>query len=616
MDEDKSIPLLLQNGRDIISGFVQTLPDQPGVYRMLGANNKVLYVGKAKSLKKRVCCYTRILALSQRLQRMVSQTVDMEFLTTHSEVEALLLEATLIKKLLPQYNILLRDDKACAKIAISKTHPFPQLTKTRSKSNSHWEFFGQYASGESADNTLAALYKAFKLRSCNDSYFSTRKRPCLQYHIKRCSAPCVDFITREEYAQSLKQARDVLNGKTKIVQQAIAEKMYHASEEMHYELASIYRDQIQALTRAQLKTHIHIKDVTDADIIAIASQDGRCCVQVIFYRNNSYCGSKTFFPEQVHDLPQEEILYDFISLFYQSNIPPRIILINQTVQKASIIQTALSQLAGHGVEIICPQRGDKTNIVQHAQKNAFDALVRKLSSSLSIVQLTQGLAEAFDLSGINRIEVYDNSHIQGSHAIGAMVVSGADGFIKSAYRKFNIKSNMQPGDDCAMMREVVSRRFANCAEQNFIFPDLMLIDGGKGQYNAVVAVLKDLGIGHIKVVAISKGKQRIAGEEKLYTLERGEFKLSKNDPVFYYIQRLRDEAHRFAINTHRQKRGKSLNKSLIDDIPHVGVKRKKLLLQHFGSAKAIADATVCDLQKAEGISGNLAMLIYEYFHNK
>lgn len=609
----------LQQGSDLIKAYVKTLPNKPGVYRMINSRGDVLYVGKAKNLRNRVTSYTQVEKLPLRLQRMVAETVKMEFVTTRSEVEALLLESNLIKKFLPRYNILLKDSKSFVYMFIQGDHDFPLITKHRGERKQKGWYYGPFASVQAVNETLVSLHKVFRLRSCSDTVFASRRRPCLQYHIKRCTAPCVGYISKEDYAESVKETRDVLEGKDTQVMNALNEHMMRASVAQDYEQAAMYRDRIKGLSFVLLQQSVHVPGLKDADVLAVAQEAGQVCIQVFFYRMGSNYGSRVFFPTHHKDDTPQEVLAAFMGQLYEEQPPPKLILVNCDLEERSLLEEALSLKADTKVEIKQPQRGKMADLVLHAGQNALDALKRKLAEHTSRRAVLQQLAERFGLMGPpRRIEIYDNSHISGTNAIGAMVVAGPDGFMKNSYRKFNIKNTeLTPGDDYGMMREVFSRRFkrslAHDLDQDSM-PDFIIVDGGKGQLRAVMETLFDQGVMDIPVVAIAKGPERIVGEERFFMPDRDEFRLDKKDPVFYYIQTLRDEAHRFAVGSHRMRRSKTFKKSLLDDISGIGPKRKQALLRHFGSAVGVSRAGVADLLEVEGISEALAQQIYDHFH--
>jgi excinuclease ABC subunit C len=628
------------SGAQIIESFVKTLPGLPGIYRMLNAAGDVLYVGKAKNLKKRVHSYTLPQKQPLRIQRMIAQTVHMEFATTHTETEALLLEANLIKKLKPRYNILLRDDKSFPYILITGDHDFPLVTKHRGAKTRKGEYFGPFASGGAVNETLAVLHKAFMLRNCSDSIFAERTRPCLQYQIKRCTAPCVAKVSREEYAKQVDMARQFLSGKSRKIQERLVREMQDASDRRDFESAAALRDRIRALTHIQSHQIVSIDGMKDTDIHALYQKDGLSCVQVFFFRGGQNFGNRAYFPRHEKDETPEDILSAFIMQFYANKPVPEEILVNVNVSEKPVMAKALN------ATLTRPARGGKKELLDMAVKNAREALERKRATDASQSEILEKLAENFGLEAPpERIEVYDNSHISGTHALGAMIVAGAEGFQKSSYRKFNFKSPPHPnllpqgekgllsspsplagegrgegktaGDDVAMMREMITRRFQPLIrdETNAPWPDLLLIDGGQGQLNAVLQVMADLGVSDIPVVAIAKGPDRNAGRERFFIPGKSAFSLEPNDPVLYFLQRIRDEAHRFAITSHRAKRSRAIASNPLDEVPEIGAKRKKALLLHFGSAKAVAESGLADLQKVEGISKAMARKIYDFFHD-
>ena len=610
----------LTQGAEVIRGYLRTLPNSPGVYRMMNADGDVLYVGKAKNLKKRVVNYTQVMKLPTRLQRMVAETTTMEFVTTHTEVEALLLESNLIKRLMPRYNVLLRDDKSFPYIKITRDHDYPQLTKHRGVRDKSADYFGPFASGSAVNRTVTALQRAFQLRNCADTVYATRTRPCLQHQIKRCTAPCVGRVTPEEYQAQVAQARAFLSGKSRDIQAEMAKQMQAAAEALDFETAARYRDRIRALTATQAHQDINIEGIDDADVIACHQDGGSTCIQVFFFRGGSNYGNRAYFPSHDKNLELPEVLGAFISQFYDNKPSPRLILVSHEPAEQELIAEALSLRAGHKVEIVEPKRGDKRRLLDHALVNAKEALGRRLSESASQARLLEGVAEVFGLDSTpERIEVYDNSHIQGTNAIGAMIVAGPDGLMKNSYRKFNIRSDIAPGDDYGMMREVLTRRFSRAIKEDpdrerGTWPDLVLIDGGQGQLSAAMEVMNELDITNLAVVSIAKGPDRNAGRERFFMPNRPPFGMDPKDPVLYFLQRLRDEAHRFAIGTHRARRTKAIGQSVIDEIPGIGPSRKKALLHHFGSARAIERAGLADLEGVEGISGTVAKKIYEHFH--
>ncbi|MCB2091638.1 MAG: excinuclease ABC subunit UvrC [Alphaproteobacteria bacterium] len=611
----------MNEGIEIIKSYLKNLGTNPGVYRMIDSDENVLYVGKAKNLSNRVKSYTNLRGQSYRIAKMISLTRSMEFVSTHTEVEALLLEANLIKRYKPRYNILLRDDKSFPYILIDKTHPSPRVLKHRGAKKKDGYYFGPFASVSAVNASLNILQKAFSLRTCSDSIFNSRSRPCLLYQIKRCSAPCVGKISEKDYDALVNEAHDFLSGRSDSIKRRFTEKMNEASNQQQYELAAVYRDRLKALVAVQSRQDATNGKLEEADVIAAYKDGGQTCIEVFFYRAGQNWGNKAYFPR--HDMDQQigEILPAFISQFYDNKMAPKKILINSSIKQKALLEEALSMNAGHKVKITMPQRGANLLLVEMVEKNAREALERRVAETASQTKLLAGVADLFDLdSPPNRIEVYDNSHISGTSALGAMIVAGPEGFEKNAYRKFNIKSeDLVPGDDFGMMREVMTRRFKRQLREDPdrnapTWPDLLLIDGGKGQLSAVCSVLEDLGLTDIPVVSIAKGPDRNAGREDFYLPGKSPFKLPPNDPVLYYLQRLRDESHRFVIGSHRTKRAQKMHKSLLDGLPRVGAVRKKALLMHFGSAKAVSDAAINDLQKVDGISQALATQIYDYFH--
>lgn len=612
----------LKRGVEIIKGYLRTLPDRPGVYRMLNDDGDALYVGKARSLKKRVTNYTMPVKLPIRLQRMIAETTQMEFVTTHTEVEALLLESNLIKKLMPRYNVLLRDDKTFPHILITGGQDFPQLTKHRGTRTEAGSYYGPFASAGAVNRVLTALQRAFQLRTCADTVFNTRTRPCLQYQIKRCTAPCVEKVTPIEYAEQVREARQFLEGRSRDIQAELAADMQAAAEALEFERAAKLRDRIRALTAIQAHQDINVEGVDDADIIAAYQDGGSTCVQVFFFRGGRNYGNRAYFPSHDKVLEVEEVLAAFIAQFYDNKAAPALILVSHDLPEQELLEEALSVRAGSKVELHAPKRGDKKRLVDHAVNNARDAHGRRLAETGSQAKLLAGVAEAFGLAEPpQRIEVYDNSHIQGAHAIGGMIVAGPDGFIKNAYRKFTIKTEGAAGDDFAMMREVFTRRFERALKEDperagETWPDLVLIDGGEGQLGVVMEVMAELGIEDVPLVAIAKGPDRDAGRERFFMPGRPPFGMEHKSPVLYYLQRLRDEAHRFAIGTHRAKREKAISASPLDEIQGIGPRRKKALLLHFGSARAVSRAGLADLQAVEGISAAVARIIYDHFHGE
>lgn len=612
---DIKIPPRLQQGIDLIRDEVSRLSDASGVYRMLNDKGVVLYVGKAKSLKKRVANYTQVARLPHRLQRMVSETRKMEFILTRTEVEALLLEANLIKTLDPVYNILMKDDKSYPYIHLSDTLGFPKVLRFRGKPDKDGDYFGPFASGYAVYETLEIIQRVFQLRNCKDTDFTTRKTPCLQYHIKRCTAPCVGRVTEEQYAQQVSDTKDFLTGKSREVQEKIQIKMMEASENKAYEQAAFYRDRIKILTSIQSRQGIDGFAVGDADMIAMTLDKGQVCIQIFFFRNGQSYGNRSFFPVHTDDVSDDEIMASFIAQFYTGkHIPPEI-LVNLLPYENHVLEEALAQLADRKISIAVPQRGKRKDIMGMVVQNAREALQRHLLQKQNDDLALEKIAEIFEMEKLpERIEIYDNSHTGGTNMVGGMVVAGRDGFIKKAYRKFNIREAVA-ADDYGMMREVMRRRFAKI-EHDENFPDLLLIDGGQGQLTVVKEELDVLGLfDKLTVVGISKGEDRNAGREKFHMAGREIFQLPLNDPTLQYLQRLRDEAHRFAIGSHRIKRNKSIEISVLDDISGIGPSRKKALIHHFGSAKAVQDATIEDISKVSGISREMAQKIYGFFHS-
>lgn len=587
---------------------------------MINVRDEVLYVGKAKSLKNRVINYTQPERLSIRIQRMVSETTRMEFVTTHTELEALLLEINLIKKLSPRYNILMRDSKSFAFIRITGGHSYPLLTKHRGARNLPGDYYGPFASAEAVNTTLTTLHRAFLLRSCPDTIFASRQRPCLQYQIKRCSAPCVGYISFEEYQKLVQQTRDFLAGKSHQVQKDLAEDMEKASEGRAYEKAAIYRDRIRALTAIQAHQIINTTSVDDADIFAIYMARGKTCLQLFLFRNGSNYGSSSSFPSHGEDVSPDEVLEASIAQFYGDTPPPPFILLNRRLPNHKLMEAALSQKAGKRVQILVPKTGPKADLVHHAFTNAKESFERHMAEKASQEELLRTFMEVFELSSFpHRIEVYDNSHIQGACPVGAMIVAGPEGFLKKAYRKFNIRSqHFSPGDDYGMLREVLMRRFSKALAQDkddtSQWPEVVLIDGGKGQLSVAEATFADLGISDIQLIAIAKGPDRNAGRETFHLPGKPPFQLPSTHKLLYYLQKLRDEAHRFAIGAHRTRRVKAISLSKLDNIPGIGAARKRALLQHFGSAKGVEGAGLKDLEAVKGINKSVAKKIYDYFH--
>ena len=614
----ENIPTLA-GGREIIQRYVAQLPLLPGVYRMIDAQGNVLYIGKAKQLKNRVSNYVNVGALNTRLQRMVSLTATMEFITTRSEAEALLLEANLIKKHMPRYNILLRDDKSFPYIFFSGDHPYPRLGKHRGAKTPKGKYYGPFVSGLAVNETITLLQKAFLLRPCSDNIFKNRSRPCLQYQIKRCSAPCVGLISEADYAALAKQAQDFLSGKSRQIQDELVKEMQQLSLNMHFEKASIIRDRIKALTQIQQDHHLNNHGLGDADVIAIARESGMCCVQLFSFRGGRNYGNKSWFPQHTMDSTDSEIISLFMAHYYQTQPVPALIYVSHVLEEVTVLEEALRLNVDYKVEIFTPIRGQKRDVIDEVARNAKEALMRHMTMQVSQRQALKEVAKLFGLDEApERIEVYDNSHIMGTNAVGGMIVAGRDGFIKNAYRKFNIKNpSTVPGDDYGMMREVLTRRFKALqegTEQAGRTPELVLIDGGAGHLKVVNEVFEELGVQGVVLAAISKGVDRNAGREWFHMIGREPFQLPENDPVLHYLQRIRDEAHRYAIGTHRAKRSKVLQSSPLDAITQIGPSRKKALLLHFGSAREVSAASLSDIEKVPGISTSMAKIIYEHFH--
>ena len=610
----------LEAGVKAIRNVLKTLPVRPGVYRMQDAKGDVLYVGKARALKNRVTNYTQVAKLPKRLQRMVSQTRSMTIVTTRTEAEALLLEAQLIKRFRPAYNVLLRDDKSFPFILLREDHPFPQVRKHRGARRTKGQYFGPFASAGSVTSTLNALQKLFLLRSCSDSFFANRTRPCLLYQIRRCSAPCVGRIDEAEYAELVADAKLFLAGKSTGVQARLGKQMAEAAEKQDFELAAVYRDRLRALTYVQGSQTVHAEGLGDGDIFALACKAGQMCIQAFFIRGGQNWGHRSFFPAHTVDVPEAEVLSGFLMQFYEEVPPPKRILVDRDLPEATLIAEALAERADRKVEISRPVRGDRRKLIEQAKRNAEEALERRMAESTTQGKLLRELAEVFELAEPpKRIEVYDNSHIMGTNATGAMIVAGPEGFRKNSYRKFNIKSGVTPGDDFGMMREVLERRFARLEKEDpdrsgGEWPDLLLIDGGKGQITAVCDILESAGVHDVPVVGVAKGPDRNAGREVFHLPDGREITLPPNSALLFYLQRLRDEAHRFAIGTHRAKRAKSLTTSTLDEVPGIGPNRKRALLMHFGTARAVKGAALDDLERAPGISKAMARQIYDYFH--
>ncbi|MCL6729349.1 excinuclease ABC subunit UvrC [Sphingomonas hankyongi] len=611
----------LEKGIAAIREVWKTLPIRPGVYRMQDARGDVLYVGKARALKNRVTNYTQVAKLPKRLQRMVAQTRSMTIVTTRTEAEALLLEAQLIKRFRPPYNVLLRDDKSFPFILLREDHAFPRVQKHRGARRIKGQYYGPFASAGSVTRTLNALQKLFLLRSCSDSFFENRARPCLLYQIKRCSAPCVGRISGADYDELVDDAKAFLAGKSTNVQARLSRLMAQAADKRDYELAAVYRDRLRALTYIQGSQTVHAEGLGDGDVFALACKAGTMSIQAFFIRGGQNWGHRAFFPAHTSDVPEAEVLSSFLVQFYEDMPPPRRILVDRELPDQEVLEEALSARAGRRVGIEVPKRGDRRKLLDQARRNAEEALERRLAETTTQGKILRELADTFELPDVpKRIEVYDNSHIMGTNATGAMIVAGPEGFRKNSYRKFNIKrAETQPGDDFAMMREVLERRFARLEKedpdrQSGEWPDLLLIDGGKGQLSSVLEVMEDMGVHDVPVAGVAKGPDRNAGREIFHLPGGREITLPPNSALLFYLQRLRDEAHRFAIGTHRAKRAKSLTTSTLDEVPGIGPNRKRALLMHFGTARAVKGAALEDLERAPGISKAIARQLYDYFH--
>jgi len=613
----------MKKGVDVIKKYLENAPELPGVYRMIGADDEVLYVGKAKNLKNRISNYTNLKNLTHRISTMILSTEQMELVTTNTESEALLLEANLIKNFRPRYNILLKDDKSFPYIELSVSHKFPRLSSHRGKKKKNNLYFGPYSSVGDVNRSIIILQKGFLLRTCSDNNFKSRERPCLEYQIKRCSAPCVGKITEAEYNDSVKEVSGFLEGKNTSIQEKIRKQMDEASNNFEYEKAAIFRDRIKSLAELQKFENVNTKNISEADIIAVAEMGDKFCVQVFFVRNNQILGNKSFFPSQTKDCNKEDVLEAFINIFYNKHPVPNKVICSDFINGMEIVREALTHLRGGDVDILFPQKGEKANIVKFAYSNAKAALERKIEENLNEKALLKKVADLFDIDQeIKRIDVFDNSHIFGKHAVGAMIVSGEDGFIKNQYRKFNVDSGSsnRGGDDYFMMRQVLERRYRNIFDEQNKFhdndskPDLILIDGGKGHLKVAKEVFDRLGNNNTKFVCIAKGVDRNAGREVFHMSGTPPFQLPEKDPVLFYLQRLRDEAHNFAISSHRTKRNKSISKSVLDEIEGVGATRKKALFNRFGSIKNIEAASIEELCSVKEISKKLAKVIYIHFH--
>jgi len=652
-DDEVSLPELetedapagtLAAGRTAIARFAKTAPKAPGVYRMFDAKGDVLYVGKAKNIRKRVLNYARPTAYDARIARMISATVTMEFVTTKTETEALLLEANLIKRLRPRFNVLLRDDKSFPYILITSDHWAPQILKHRGARTRPGHYYGPFASAGAVNRTINALQRAFLLRSCSDSFFESRTRPCLLHQIKRCAAPCTREIDFAGYTELVREANEFLSGHSRTVQQELASAMDQASDALDFEHAAMFRDRLAALSAIQSHQGINPRNVEEADVFAVHQDGGYTCVQVFFFRTGQNWGNRAYFPKADRALEPGEVLGAFIAQFYDDKPPPRLVLVSHAFEESELLADALTTKAGRKVEVSAPQRGERKELVAHALANAREALARKLADASSQQRLLNAMTETFGLSRApRRIEVYDNSHIAGTNAVGAMVVAGPEGFRKNQYRKFNIRSaDLTPGDDYAMMREVLQRRFKRLLTENprpslddaaaavltgevpeaddqsyeSPWPDLLLIDGGQGQLKAATDTLTELGVTDVPLVSIAKGMDREAGRETFFMAGKSPFKLPPRDPLLYYVERLRDEAHRFAIGSHRARRKKDIREAGLQEIPGIGPTRKRALLRHFGTVKAIERASLPDLANVPGINAETARKIYEFFHEQ
>ncbi|MGZ5897347.1 MAG: excinuclease ABC subunit UvrC [Xanthobacteraceae bacterium] len=631
-------------GRDVIAKFAKHAPSSPGVYRMVSASGDVLYVGKAKNIKKRILAYARPTGHVTRIARMIAVTATIEFVSTGTETEALLLEANLIKRLRPRFNVLLRDDKSFPYILLTADHASPQICKHRGARSKKGDYFGPFASVWAVNRTITALERAFLIRSCSDAVYESRTRPCLLHQIKRCSAPCTGEISHTDYAELVREARAFLTGKSRVVKDQLAVEMDTASNALDFERAAIVRDRLSALSAIQSQQGVNLRGVEEADVFAAYQDGGYTCIEVFFFRAGQNWGNRAYFPKADRSFTAGDVLGEFLAQFYDNKPCPRTILLSHAIKDRALLTEALSIRNGHKVEILVPERGEKKLVVDHAASNAREALGRKLADTASQQRLLEGLAAAFDLPRVpKRIEIYDNSHTQGSNAVGAMVVAGPEGFRKNQYRKFNIKSEtLTPGDDYAMMREVLTRRFKRLIGEaprviesgegadatspeaasdgddstQSPWPQLVLIDGGEGQLTAARAVFSELGITDVPLAAISKGPDRDAGRETFHMPDRDSFKLPARDPVLYFVQRLRDEAHRFAIGSHRQKRRRDIREAGLQEISGIGPTRKRALLRHFGTLKAIERASLGDLAQVPGINAETARRVYEFFHEE
>lgn len=611
----------VETGAPVIGRYAKTAPPGPGVYRMIDADGEVLYVGKARHLKKRVQSYARSGAHNNRIVRMIADTASMEFLTTATEIEALLLEANLIKRLKPRFNVVLRDDKSFPFILIARDHSVPQILKHRGARSRDGDYFGPFASAGAVSRTINTLQRAFLLRSCSDAYYESRVRPCLLFQIKRCSAPCTGEISVEDYSALVDEALRFLRGESDEVKRRLHKLMDDASLKQDYERAASFRDRLTAVSHVQSRQGINPQSVKEADVFAAHQEAGQTCIQVFFFRTGNNWGNRAYFPRADKSLSVEVVLESFIAQFYDDKPPPKQVLLSHFIESRRLLADALSLKAGHKIDVSTPVRGEKRELVEHALVNAREALARRLAESSSQAAIFARLTELFDLDEApERVEVFDNSHISGANPVGAMIVAGPEGFIKAQYRKFNMKSeDLVPGDDYAMMREMLTRRFKKLAKSKaepngWAAPDLVLIDGGPGQLSVASEILEELGLPEIKVAAVAKGPDRNAGRERIHLKDREPLLLDPRDPVLYCIQRLRDEAHRFAIGAHRARRKKAITASPLDEVPGIGPARKRALLQHFGSAKAVSRAGMADLESVAGISAQMAKTIYDHFH--
>ena len=607
----------LESGKSIIKEKIKLIPNNPGVYRMLGAKKEILYIGKAKNIPNRLKSYTSDKNLPIRTERMLSLTKYLEITTTTNESEALLLEANLIKKHKPRFNILLRDDKSFPYIFINHKDKWPQITKLRGKKSKEGHYFGPFASAGSANWTIKILQKVFMLRVCDDSVFKNRERPCILYQIKRCSAPCVGHINEKDYKKSVEDSVDFISGKSRKIQETFSKEMEEASKELDYEKAATARDKIKALSQIQSSQKINQTNLNEADVVSIFKDSGKTCVQVFFFRSKQNWGNQAFFPKHDPDEKLENILSSFLSQFYENKSIPTLIITNNNISENNLLEKAFQKKEGKKIILREAKSKEEKSLAALAEKNAKLALTQKIYETQSNDSLIEDLIKKFSLNGnINLLEVYDNSHIQGTDCVGALICFGNEGFIKKRYRKFNIKNDAVKGDDYGMLKEVLFRRFSKVMKEksgSLSLPELIIVDGGKGQYSTSREVLNELGLHDLPIIAVAKGKNRNAGEEKMY-YQNKEFELAKNDPLLFFIQRLRDEAHRFAISSHRAKRKNNFSKSLLDQINGIGKQRKRALLNHFGSARSVESASLDDLKSVEGVEDNIAKKIYNYFH--